>query len=114
MAAAYVQDHDKLAIRVRAGDGVEASEKRGLPVIHVADDYDVEMLTGARGAGYERRHSMLYMYPSLRNNSIPRPSSCARPERSTTVVLRSSSRIASTVLAVDLFGKVQGAQARLR
>src|SRR5215469_15694738 len=55
-----------------------------------------------------------HIYPSFLNNSIPRPSSCARPDRSATVVCRSSSIMSSTFLAVDLMGNVQGAQPRLR
>src|SRR6267143_4714773 len=55
-----------------------------------------------------------YMYPSFRSNSIPRPSSCARPDRSATVVCRNSSIMSSTDFAVDLIGVVQGAQPRLR
>src|SRR5262245_828751 len=38
----------------------------------------------------------IYMYPSFRSNSIPRPSSCARPDRSATVVCRNSSIMSST------------------
>src|SRR5579884_4384194 len=64
-------------------------------------------------AGLAKRRS-LHMYPSLRSSSILRPSSCARPARSATVVCRNSSMMSSTDLAVDLIGNVQGAQPRLR
>src|SRR5438876_10415538 len=40
--------------------------------------------------------------------------SCARPDRSEVLVWRNSSMISRTVLALDLMGKVQGAQPRLR
>lgn len=36
---------------------------------------------------------LVYICPSLRNVSIPRPSSCARPLRSAIVVIRSSEMI---------------------
>src|SRR3989442_876000 len=40
----------ELAVGGRAGVGVEPAQQRGLAVIHVADDNDVQMLTGGRRA----------------------------------------------------------------
>src|SRR5207249_7628659 len=57
LPAADVPDLVQLALRERVGVGVEASEQRGLPVIHVADDDNVEMLAGAR-RGNCRNHGI--------------------------------------------------------
>jgi hypothetical protein len=55
-----------------------------------------------------------YMCPSLRRVSIPRPSSCARPERSAIVVVRNSVMICGMVVAQEGTVPVHGTQPRLR
>lgn len=67
---------------------------------------------GKKGVG--RTKPSGYMCPSLRRVSIPRPSSCARPERSAIVVVRNSVMICGMVMAHDDTVPVQGTQPRLR
>src|SRR5207344_230059 len=144
----------KLAVRQRSRIGIETPQQCGLPVVHMPDDDDIQIvrwfcigrchthvpecsngrparpqvrnnrkrtLWGTLRTVSSRERSWMlvsafwaYMYPSLRSNSIPRPSSCARPDRSATVVCRNSSMMSSTDFAVDLIAVVQGAQPRLR
>src|SRR5262245_550527 len=108
----------QLAFRQRPRVSVEAPQHGGLAMIDVPDDDNVHRIAGLRDCVLHLNSfsncCLSHIYPSFLNNSIPRPSSCARPDRSATVVRRSSSMMSSTVLAVDLMGNVQGAHPRLR
>ena len=105
LLAANGLDLFQLAVRQRARVGIEPSKQGGLAVIDVADNHDVEMFGSVGYTGIHltvtfecdpqaRFHhaavamepSSPHMYPSFRNSSMPRPSSCARPARSATVV----------------------------
>src|SRR5439155_22674398 len=59
LPAADFPDLVELALRERAGVGVEPAEQRGLAVIHMADDDDVQMLTGGRRAKSGGRHGRI-------------------------------------------------------
>src|SRR5207245_7092911 len=84
LPAADVPDLVELALRERAGVGVETAEQRRLAVVHVADDDDVQMLGGgrrAKGGGRHGRITCNHLYggaPSRGLHPAPGPSARLR------------------------------------
>ena len=57
------------------------------------ESHAARMIVLVRGVIGPLLKRLAYICPSLRNVSMPRPSSCARPLRSAIVVIRSSEMI---------------------
>ena len=105
----------QFAFRQRAGIIKKPADKGGLAVVNMADNDNFKLFDGRGGWGVHFG-SKDYMYPSRRSFSKASSLSlsCARPERSEVRVRRNSWITSATVRALDLMGKVQGAQPMLR